>query len=201
MLMRDDVRLVLASGSTARQNMLLAAGLRFDVEVSRIDEDVVRQALQDADPVDVAEVLARAKAEDVAQRVDARIVIGADQVLALGDEIFTKPADMAAARAQLLALKGKTHQLHSAVVIVDNDAVSWVHVETVDVAMRDYRAEFVGQYLSAAGTAALASVGCYQIEGLGAQLIEKVDGDHFAVLGLPLLPLLGELRRLGVIET
>jgi septum formation protein len=168
---------------------------------SNVDEVAVRDALGDIDPVDIAEVLARAKAEDVARRVDARIVIGADQILALGDGVFSKPADMAEARAQLLSLKGRRHQLHSAVVIVRDDLVSWVHVDMVDVTMRDYSAEFVGRYLSAAGDQALSSVGCYQLEGPGVQLIEKVAGDYFTVLGLPLLPLLAELRQMNVLES
>ncbi len=127
-------------------------------------------------------------------------MIGADQILALGDEVFSKPTDMAEARAQLLALKGRRHQLHSAVVIVRDDVVSWVHVDTVDVTMRDYSSEFVGRYLSAAVEQALASVGCYQLEGPGVQLVEKVAGDYFTVLGLPLLPLLAELRQMDVLD-
>ncbi len=201
MLMADQVGVVLASASAARQNLLRSAGLKFDVLPSNVDEVAVRDALGDIDPVDIAEVLARAKAEDVARRVDARIVIGADQILALGDGVFSKPADMAEARAQLLSLKGRRHQLHSAVVIVRDDLVSWVHVDTVDVTMRDYSAEFVGRYLSAAGDQALSSVGCYQLEGPGVQLIEKVAGDYFTVLGLPLLPLLAELRQMNVLES
>lgn len=200
MLMADDVKVVLASASAARQNLLRSAGLRFDVLASNVDEAVVKAALGDVDPIDVAEVLARAKAEDVARRVDARVVIGADQVLALGDQVFDKPEDMAEARAQLLALKGAKHQLHSAVVVMEDDDVRWVHVDTVDVTMRDYSPEFVGRYLSAAGDEALASVGCYQLEGLGAQLIEKVAGDYFTVLGLPLLALLAELRQMNVLD-
>jgi septum formation protein len=200
MLMARDFHIVLASKSTARRNMLQAAGLSFDVEASTVDEDAVRAALEDVDPIDVAEVLARAKAEDVARRNNADLVIGADQVLALGDQIFTKPADMAEAREQLLALKGQRHQLHSAVVISFEDEIVWAHVDTVDVTMRDYSAEFVGRYLSNAGDQALGSVGCYQLEGLGVQLIENVAGSYFTVLGLPLLPLLAELRRLWVID-
>jgi septum formation protein len=200
MLMARDFHIVLASKSTARRNMLQAAGLSFDVEASTVDEDAVRAALEDVDPIDVAEVLARAKAEDVARRNNADLVIGADQVLALGDQIFTKPADMAEAREQLLALKGQRHQLHSAVVISFEDEIVWAHVDTVDVTMRDYSAEFVGRYLSNAGDQALGSVGCYQLEGLGVQLIENVAGSYFTVLGLPLLPLLAELRRLRVID-
>lgn len=201
MLMADDVKIVLASASRARQNLLRSAGLKFEVLSSNVDEAVVKAALGDADPADVAEVLARAKAEDVARRVDARVVIGADQVLGLGDQVFDKPEDMAAARAQLLALKGAKHQLHSAVVVIEDDDVRWVHVDTVDVTMRDYSPAFVGRYLSATGDQALASVGCYQLEGLGAQLIEKVTGDYFTVLGLPLLPLLAELRQMNVLDS
>jgi len=200
MLMARDFHIVLASMSVARRTMLESAGLSFDVEPSSVDEDVVRAALEDVDPVDVAEVLARAKAEDVARRIRADVVIGADQVLVLGDQIFSKPADMAAAGEQLLALRGQRHQLHSAVVISHDDQIAWAHVDTVDVTMRDYSAEFVGRYLSAAGDQALGSVGCYQLEGLGVQLIEKVVGSHFTVLGLPLLPLLAELRRLRAID-
>jgi septum formation protein len=200
MLMASDTSIVLASGSAARRTLLENAGLKFDVLVSNVDEDVVRQALEDVDPTDIAEVLARAKAEDVARRSNAQIIIGADQVLALDDAVLTKPADMAEARKQLLALKGKRHQLHSAVVIAEDDAVQWAHVDTVDVTMRDYSPEFVGRYLSAAGEQALGSVGCYQLEGLGVQLIDKIAGDYFSVLGLPLLALLQELRRMKVID-
>ncbi len=205
MLMNRDLSVVLASGSPARQKMLAGAGLVFDVEVSRVDEGAVRAALASDDggvePGDVAEVLARAKAEDVAARIAADVVIGADQVLSLGDRIFTKAEDMAAAREQLLELKGQTHRLHSAVAIVADDVVSFAHVETVDVTMRDYSPAFVGQYLSAAGDAALQSVGCYQLEGPGVQLIEKIVGDYFTVLGMPLMAVLGELRRLDVLRT
>lgn len=201
MLMASNAHMVLASASAARKMILENAGLQFEVMPSSVDEAAVRGALADVDPVDVAEVLARAKTEDVARRVNAPTVIGADQVLALGDEIYAKPADMAEARAQLLALKGRKHQLHSAVVISHDDDIGFVHVDTVDVTMRDYSPAFVGRYLSAVGDAALESVGCYQLEGPGAQLIEAVDGDAFSVLGLPLLPVLAELRRLGVIDT
>lgn len=201
MLMANDTKIVLASASASRQRLLQAAGLAFDVLASNVDEPSVRSALVDVDPVDVAEVLARAKTEDVARRVDARVVIGADQVLAFGGEILAKPTDMAEARAQLLDLKGSSHQLHSAVVIAHDDEISWVHVDTVDVTMRDYSPAFVGRYLSAAGDEALTSVGCYQLEGPGVQMIEKISGDYFSVLGLPLLPLLAELRRMQVLDT
>ncbi len=201
MLMADGVSVALASASAARRRLLEAAGLKFEVLASNVDEDAVRDALVDVDPVDIAEVLARAKAEDVARRIDAAVVIAADQVLAFGDDVLTKPADMAGARAQLLALKGRRHQLHSAVVIAEENEITWVHVDTVDVTMRDYSPAFVGRYLSAAGAGVLASVGCYQLEGPGVQLIEKFSGDYFAVLGLPLIPLLAELRRMHVLDS
>lgn len=201
MLMANDMRVVLASASATRRRLLEAAGLEFDVLAANVDEDAVREALLDVDPVDVAEVLARAKTEDVARRIAADVVIGADQVLALGDDLFTKPADMAEARAQLLALKGRRHHLHSAVAIAQEDGISWVHVDTVEVTMRDYSPAFVGRYLSAAGDDALASVGCYHFEGPGVQLIEKISGDYFTVLGLPLMPLLAELRRIEVLDS
>lgn len=200
MLMADGVSVALASASVVRRRLLEAAGLKFDVLASNVDEESVRAALVDVDPVDVAEVLARAKAEDVAQRINAEVVIGADQVLAFGDDILAKPADMDEARAQLLALKGRRHQLHSAVVIAQDNEITWVHVETVDVTMRDYSPAFVGRYLSAAGSEALTSVGCYQLEGPGVQLIDKISGDYFSVLGLPLMQLLAELRRMQVLD-
>lgn len=200
MLMADETAIVLASGSATRRMLLENAGLNVEVEVSRVDEDAVRAALGDMDPVDVAEVLARAKAEDVARRTARDVVIGADQVLAFGEAVLTKPADMAAARRQLLALKGQRHQLHSAVVIMQDDQLVWSHVDTAEVTMRDYSPAFVGRYLSAAGEQALASVGCYQLEGLGVQLIEKISGDYFTVLGLPLPALLAELRQRKVLD-
>jgi len=196
--------IVLASGSAARRRMLEDTGIEFEVEVSDVDEDIVREALSDDDlliePADLAEVLARAKAEDVARRVDADIVIGADQVLSLDGATYAKPPSIAAARRQLLALRGKAHQLHSAVAIVRREERHWTHVDEVTVTMRDYSSAFVGRYLAAVGAAALESVGCYQIEGPGVQLIEKVEGDYFTILGLPLLPLLAELRRMGVLD-
>ena len=205
MLMAPDTRIVLASQSPARRRLLEGAGLSFDVVASKVDEEAVRLALTAADDavaaIDVAEILARAKAEDVARREDADFVIAADQVLEFGDDVLAKPADMDQARRQLMQLKGARHQLHAAVVIAQGSEVTWAHTSTVDVHMRDYSPAFVGKYLSAAGDEALASVGCYQLEGPGVQLIERYQGDYFAVLGLPLMPLLDELRRLGALET
>jgi septum formation protein len=197
--------IILASASPVRRQLLERAGLVFDVEVSSVDEKVVREALADEtsgiEPGDFAEVLARAKAEDVARMVDADIVIGADQVLSMDGVSYAKAESIAEARHQLLAFKGKAHQLHSAVAIVNEGTFTWAHVEDVTVHMRDYSSAFVGKYLAAAGEEVLQSVGCYQLEGLGVQLIDAVDGDYFSVLGLPLFALLGELRRQGLIAT
>jgi septum formation protein len=197
--------IILASASPVRRKLLERAGLIFDVEVSSVDEKVVREALADEtsgiEPGDFAEVLARAKAEDVARMVDADIVIGADQVLSMDGVSYAKAESIAEARNQLLAFKGKAHQLHSAVAIVNEGTFTWAHVEDVTVHMRDYSSAFVGKYLAAAGEEVLQSVGCYQLEGLGVQLIDAVDGDYFSVLGLPLFALLGELRRQGLIAT
>ncbi len=197
--------IILASASPVRRELLERAGLVFDVEVSGVDEKVVREALADeasgVEPGDLAEVLARAKAEDVARMVDADIVIGADQVLSMDGVSYAKAESISEARRQLLAFKGRAHQLHTAVALVKNGTFAWAHVEVVTIRMRDYSSAFVGKYLAAAGDDVLQSVGCYQLESLGVQLIDAVEGDYFSVLGLPLLPLLAELRREGVIAT
>jgi septum formation protein len=195
--------LILASTSEIRARLLEAAGLAFIVEPPGLDESTMRQAVSGGnvlDPNDVAEVLARAKAEAVSDIAANAFVIGADQVLAEGDRILTKPDSMETARAQLLDLRGKTHTLHTAVALARNGETVFAHPETATLAMRKLSPEFIGHYLAAVGEAALASVGAYQLEGLGAQLFDKVEGDYFSILGLPLLPLLAALREHGVIE-
>lgn len=196
-------RIVLASGSASRQSLLTNAGVAFDVVPSQIDEEVVREALYSGgdtpDPSDVAEVLARAKATDVSAREAGALVIGGDQVLSLDGRVYQKPADMDEARGQLLELRGKTHALHTAVVIAQDGEVTWAHVDVANITMRSFSAAFVGQYLAKAGPDILQSVGCYHLEGLGVQLMEEVAGDFFTVLGLPMLPLLAELRARGAV--
>jgi len=128
-------------------------------------------------------------------------VIGADQVLALGDRILSKPESMEAARGELLDLSGKSHTLHSAVALARNGMTAWAHSEASTLTMRALTPQFIGRYLAAAGEEVLSSVGAYQLEGLGIQLFEKIDGDYFSILGLPLLPLLDALRREGAIES
>jgi septum formation protein len=151
-------------------------------------------------PHDIAEVLARAKAEAVSDLAPKAYVIGSDQVLALRDTIFTKPDSMEAARRQLLDLSGKTHELHTAVAVATNGEMIWADTTLATLTMRKLTPEFIGRYLAAAGEEVLNSVGAYQIESLGVQLFEKIDGDYFSILGLPLIPLLDTLRREGVIE-
>lgn len=200
--MTDNTDIILASGSVFRQKMLRDAGVAFRVERAEIDERAVENTLEGsgADPETVAQILAEAKAVDVSEREPGALVIGADQTLSLGDEVFHKPADMEGARRHLLKLSGQTHQLNSAVVIARDGEVIWRHVGVARLTMRDLDPGFIGRHLSSVGEKALSSVGAYQIEGEGIQLFEKIEGDTFTIVGLPLLPLLAELRSLGAID-
>jgi septum formation protein len=194
--------LVLASGSKIRAELMRNAGLTIDVDPANVDERAVEAPLLEAGfpPEDLASVLAEAKANDVSARRPGELVIGADQILAFEGERRTKPDDMEAARRQLLAFSGKTHELLSAVVISKGGEAIWRHVSTARLTMRTLSPAFVGHYLAEAGDDVLSSVGAYQLEGLGLQLFEKIYGDYFTILGLPMLPLLAQLRELGVIE-
>lgn len=192
--------LILGSASPSRADLLKAAGLTFKTQPAQVDEQAIREVLQksgDALPADIAEVLARAKAEDVSEANPGAYVIGADQILALGDTIFEKPADMAEARRTLLTLQGQTHQLHSAVVLARSGTVHWSHVQTASLTMRVLTPEEIGEYLGVTGEKVLSSVGAYQLESLGVRLFEKIEGDYFTILGVPLLPLLQQLNALG----
>jgi septum formation protein len=195
-------KLVLASGSPFRKAMLVSAGVDVEAVPAELDERAVEAPLQDSgvSPEDVAVILAEAKALEVSERRPGALVLGCDQTLSLGDEVFHKPADMEGARRHLLALSGKTHQLNSAAVLVRNGEVLWRHVGIANLTMRKLEPAFIGRHLARVGDKALSSVGAYQIEGEGIQLFEKVEGDHFTIVGLPLLPLLSELRRLGAID-
>ena len=194
--------LILASSSPFRRMLLTNAGIRFEAESASVDERAVEETLlgTGATPGDVALVLAEAKAQDVAERNPGSVVIGSDQTLSLGDEIFHKPTNMDAARRQLLRLSGQTHQLNSAIVLVRGGTTIWRHVAIARLTVRDLEPGFVGRYLAAAGDGVLSSVGAYQLEAQGVQLFDKIEGDYFSILGLPLLPLLAELRRLGAID-
>ena len=197
------IELVLASGSQTRRHMLEAAGVRFRVMPADVDEDAIRTSLGDTDPpaspAALAQALADAKAAAVSRLCADALVIGADQILALGQEVFTKPADLAAARSSLRRLAGATHRLHSGVALASGGQVVWRHVDTASLSMRAFSDGFLDAYLAQAGDRVCASVGGYELEGLGIQLFERIEGDYFTILGLPLLPLLAELRRRGVI--
>jgi nucleoside triphosphate pyrophosphatase len=193
--------LILASSSKVRARLLEAAGLAFTVQPPGLDEHIMRHGSTGAlGPQDIAEVLARAKAEAVSGLVPQAFVIGADQVLDFGGRILAKPDTMEAARKELLDLSGKSHTLHSAVALASKGGTVWAHSESSTLTMRKLSPQFIGRYLAAAGEEVLSSVGAYQLEGLGIQLFEKIDGDYFSILGLPLLPLLDALRREGAIE-
>lgn len=194
--------LILASGSPFRKALLVNAGVAVEAVPAELDERAVEAPLKDsgASPEDVALVLAEAKAVEVSQRVPGRLVLGCDQTLSLGDRLFHKPADMEAARRTLLALSGNTHQLNSAAVLARNGEVLWRYVGVASLTMRRLDPAFIGRHLARVGEKALQSVGAYQVEGEGIQLFERIEGDHFTIVGLPLLAVLAELRRLGAID-
>lgn len=195
-------KLVLASGSPFRLAMLKNAGLDVEAVPARVDERALEAPLKGsgASPEDVALVLGEAKALEVSERLPEALVLGCDQTLSLGDEVLHKPTDMEGARRHLLALSGRTHQLNSAAVLARGGTVLWRHVGIAGLTMRKLDPAFIGRYLARVGPKALTSVGAYQIEGEGIQLFEKIEGDHFVIVGLPLLPLLAELRSMGAID-
>jgi septum formation protein len=192
--------LVLASKSDVRGKMLAAAGLRFEIRPAQIDERAVEAKAGATDAAAVARLLARAKADAVARSLPGRLVLGADQTLARGNRRFSKPADRGAAAEQLHSLRGRTHELHSALALVRDGTVLFDCVDSARLTMRNISDRFLKDYLDMAGDAALASVGGYQLEGIGIHLFERVEGDYFTVLGLPLLPLLGFLRQNGFVD-
>ncbi|HOV03845.1 MAG TPA: Maf-like protein [Kaistiaceae bacterium] len=198
-----DTRLILASKSQSRIMLLQNAGLDFDIVPADIDERAVEAPLVEADfgPDDIAEVLAEAKAREVSERRPGALVIGSDQTLGLGEKRFNKPETIEDARRQLLAMRGATHSLNSAIACVKDGETLWRHISRADLTMRDFTPEFAGHYLALVGSEALTSVGAYRLEGPGIQLFETIEGDYFTILGLPLLPLLGFLRDRGILET
>ncbi|MFC7332557.1 Maf family protein [Rhodocista pekingensis] len=194
---------VLASGSATRRRLLESAGLAVIVDPPSVDEDEVKRSCRAGGlpPQAVAEALAELKAARVAARHPDRPVIGADQMLECDGVWFDKPADAAAARAQLLALAGRRHRLISCAVVFQGGQRVWHTVDEAVLTMRPLEPDFLDRYLAVAGPAVLSSVGGYQLEGPGAQLFTAVTGDFFTVLGLPLLPLLGFLRTRGVLPS
>lgn len=195
-------KIVLASSSPFRKALLVNAGIDVEAVPATVDERALEAPLRGSgvSPEDVALVLAEAKAVDVSEKKPGALVLGCDQTLSLGDEVFHKPADMEGARRHLLALSGKTHQLNSAAVLARDGLVLWRHVGIASLTMRTLDPAFVGRHLARVGKKALGSVGTYQIEGEGIQLFEKIEGDYFTIVGLPLLAVLAELRHLGAID-
>jgi septum formation protein len=192
--------LVLASASSFRRRLLAAAGVAFKVVPADVDEPAIRQRCKGRDPAQIATVLAEAKAQAVSRRMPQALVIGADQVLALGPEILGKPRDLADARRQLQELRGKAHALPTATALAQAGRVVWRHVEVPRLTMRAVSDAFLDRYLADCGPPICQIVGAYEIEGRGIQLFERIDGDIFTIIGLPLLPLLAELRERGVID-
>jgi septum formation protein len=190
-----DQPLVLASRSESRRTVLAAAGIPLEILAADIDERAIEAQADAASPSEVALVLARHKALAVTPLRPGRLVLGADQTLALRQRLYAKPADLAAARDQLRGMRGRTHELHSAVVVARDGAVLFEHCEIARLTMREFSDDFLDRYLAAAGSAVTASVGAYQVESLGIQLFERIEGDHFTILGLPLLRLLQYLRH------
>jgi septum formation protein len=197
------VPLVLASASKARRALLEAAGLDILTDPAAVDEAAVKDSLaaEGARPGHIASALAELKALRVSPRHPGRIVLGADQILECEGRRFDKPEGMEGARAQLRALEGRRHRLISAIVALRDGQRLWHHSGEALLTMRRLSAEFLESYLAACGPAVLESVGAYQLEGRGAQLFTRVEGDYFTVLGLPLLPLLDFLRLQGEIPT
>lgn len=195
-------KVVLASKSAARRAVLEGAGVPFETAVAGVDEDAVKTSLlaEGATPRDVADALAELKAIRIS-RARPDFVVGADQTLEFEGKLYDKANTLEEARERLKALRGKPHKLHSAVVVAKDGAPIWREVVTAKLTMRDFSDAFLDDYLALEGDEALGSVGCYRLEGPGAQLFAKIEGDYFAILGLPLLGLLDFLRQHRVLPS
>ena len=194
-------RLILASRSAARRAMLTGAGVPFTALDAGVDEDAIKISLAGIDPAELALELARAKALAVSRHDPEAWVLGSDQTLDFDGAMVSKAANLTGARHRLQGLRGHTHHLNSAAALAVNGAVVWSGVDTARMTMRRFSDDFLDTYLEAEGDGLLGSVGCYRLEGMGAQLFDRVEGDYFTVLGMPLWPVLDELRRVGVIGT
>ncbi|SHJ01199.1 septum formation protein [Roseomonas rosea] len=201
-LQKTEPALILASASSARKSVLEAAGLRFQAMAAAVDEASIKEsAMAEGFPAsDAAILLAEAKARRIAARHPEALVIGCDQILTLGDRWFDKPESPAEARTHLQALRGQTHHLVTAVLLWRNGQRIWQHVATPRLTMRPFSDAFLDAYLALEGETVTTTVGAYRLEGPGIHLFDRVDGEHAAILGLPLLPLLGFLRQHGVLQ-
>lgn len=195
----NSERLILASKSSARRAMLDGAAVPFTVHVADVDEDAIKAKLANHDAADLAVELARAKALAVSRHHEDAWVLGADQTLAFEGGRVSKAKSLEAARARLMQMRGRSHQLHSGAALARNGQIVWSGVDTATLTMRDFSDAFLDSYLATEGEGLLSCVGSYRLEGMGSQLFEAVDGDYFTVLGLPLSPVLAELRRAGVL--
>ena len=194
-------RLILASKSAARRSMLADAGVAFSVQVADVDEDAVKAVHDPADAAGLAVELARVKALAVSRHDGDAWVLGADQTLEFAGGLVSKAASLADARDRLAAMRGKLHHLHSGAALARNGQIVWSGVDTAAMRVREFSDAFLDAYLAAEGEALLHCVGSYRLEGMGSQLFEAVEGDYFTVLGLPLWPVLAELRRAGVLKS
>jgi septum formation protein len=195
------MRLVLASGSASRKALLTAAGVPFVADPADLDEDALMRSLHQAGAETMARTLAEQKALTVSRRHPDRTVLGGDSVIAFDGDYLSKCASLDEARALLQRLSGHTHLLVSAAALARDGALLWAHASPCRMTMRALSPQFLEDYLAREGTAILSSVGCYHFEGRGAQLFATVDGDYFSVLGLPLLPVLAQLRKEGVLAS
>jgi septum formation protein len=186
--------LILASQSRARQMLLANAGIDFEAKPAGIDERALQQSSELSAPADIAALLAGEKSVAVSRQQPDRYVVGADQTLALGDRLFNKPSGRTQAAEQLRALAGRTHELNSAIAVARGGKIVFAHVTVARMTMRGLSEPEIAAYLELAGEAVTSSVGAYQLEGLGVHLFERIEGDHFTILGLPLVPLLAFLR-------
>jgi len=193
--------IVLSSSSQTRRKLLARSGIDFKTAIPPVDERAIKATLKNAgaNAEEVAGNLAESKANSVAEILPGAYVIGADQMLECDGIWFDKPADRAGAAAHLKSLRGKTHRLITATVIAHEGRIIWRRIETAHMTMRNFSDAFLDHYLETAGQGVIQSVGAYEFEGVGAQLFEKVDGDFFSILGLPLIPLLVGLREAGAI--
>ena len=191
---RERQPLILASQSAVRKSLLVNAGIAVETIPADIDERGIQQGSGLTDPGQIAALLAGEKAKFISAKSPGRYVVGADQTLALEDRLFSKPENLAAAAAQIKTLSGQTHALHSAVSVAKDGAMLFSHVSVARMTMRFLTDSEIEAYITEAGDALMSSVGAYQLERMGVHLFERIDGDHFTILGLPLLPLLGFLR-------
>ena len=197
-------RIVLASQSAARRAMLDQAGIDFLARPASIDETALKRGLLagrgPVGPAELSTALAEAKALSVSRDMPEAVVVGSDQVLAIGGQLYDKPSSIAEARAQLQSLRGRVHELHASVAMAVDGTVVWRSSDVARLRMRPFSDVFLERYLSAVGGDVCSTVGAYKLEGLGVQLFDRIEGDYFTVLGMPLMPLLAALRDRGVLE-